>query len=68
MFSIWGHGTGFSPLTDVPGKYEVSARQAIDRATSKVYRYDPIKDELSYPFFDIADYAHLLAQRRTIPS
>ena len=28
MFSIWGHGTGFSPLTDVPGKYEVSARQA----------------------------------------
>ena len=28
VFSIWGHGTGFSPLTDVPGKYEVSARQA----------------------------------------
>ena len=37
-------------------------KEAIDRATSKVYRYDPIKDELSYPFFDIADYAHLLAQ------
>lgn len=29
VFSIWGHGTGFSPFTDVPGKYEVSARQAM---------------------------------------
>ena len=28
VFSIWGHGSGFSPMTDVPGKYEVSARQA----------------------------------------
>ena len=28
VFSIWGHGTGFSPVTDVPGKYEVGARQA----------------------------------------
>lgn len=27
VFSIWGHGTGFSPMTDVPGKYEVGARQ-----------------------------------------
>ena len=27
VFSIWGHGSGFSPMTDVPGKYEVSARQ-----------------------------------------
>ncbi len=28
VFSIWGHGSGFSPMTDVPGKYAVSARQA----------------------------------------
>lgn len=37
-------------------------KEAIDRATSKVYRFDPIENELLYPFFDIADYAHLLAQ------
>ena len=24
VFSIWGHGSGFSPMTDVPGKYDVS--------------------------------------------
>ena len=36
-------------------------KEAIDRATSKVYRFDPIIDELTFPFFDIADYAHLLA-------
>ena len=23
VFSIWGHGSGFSPMTDVPGKYDV---------------------------------------------
>ena len=28
VFSIWGHGSGFEPMTDVPGKYEVGARQA----------------------------------------
>ena len=28
VFSIWGHGSGFTPMTDVPGKYEVGARQA----------------------------------------
>ena len=28
VFSIWGHGAGFSPMTDVPGKYEVGARRA----------------------------------------
>ena len=28
VFSIWGHGAGFSPMTDVPGKYEAGARQA----------------------------------------
>ena len=27
VFSIWGHGSGFNPMTDVPGKYAVSARQ-----------------------------------------
>ena len=37
-------------------------KEAIDRATSKVYRFDPIQYEHFYPFFDIADYAHLLAQ------
>ena len=36
-------------------------KEAIDRATSKVYRFGPIIDELTFPFFDIADYAHLLA-------
>ena len=36
-------------------------KEAIDRATGKVYRFDPIIDELTFPFFDIADYAHLLA-------
>ena len=25
VFSIWGHGTGLSPMTDIPGKYESSA-------------------------------------------
>ena len=37
-------------------------QEAIDRATKQVYRYDPLKAEYSCPFFDIADYAHLLAQ------
>lgn len=37
-------------------------KEAIDRATSKVYRYVEFVDEYSNPFFDIADYAHLLAQ------
>ena len=37
-------------------------KEAIDRATSKVYRYGEFVDEYSNPFFDIADYAHLLAQ------
>ena len=25
VFSIWGHGTGLSPMTDIPGKYEYPA-------------------------------------------
>ena len=25
VFSIWGHGNGLNPLTDVPGKYEYTA-------------------------------------------
>ena len=43
-------------------------REAIDRATKSVYRVDPIKSygDLKYewenPFFDIADYAQLLAK------
>lgn len=39
-------------------------KEAIDRATSKVYRYVKLDDteEQYNPFFDIADYAHLLAQ------
>ena len=37
-------------------------KEAIDLATSKVYRFEPAPNELYYPFFDVADYAHLLAQ------
>ena len=43
-------------------------KEAIDRATKSVYRVDPLKsyENLKYewenPFFDIADYAHLLAK------
>ncbi|MBQ3700365.1 MAG: hypothetical protein II886_10720 [Prevotella sp.] len=38
-------------------------KDAIDRATSKVYRFIPMEGmEFQEPFFDIADYAHLLAQ------
>lgn len=37
-------------------------KEAIDRATSKVYRYVEFQRTYIYPFFDIADYAHLLAQ------
>ena len=36
-------------------------KEAIDRATKQVYRYDPLQYEFWNPFFDIADYAHLLA-------
>ena len=38
-------------------------KDAIDRATSKVYRFIPMEGmEFQDPFFDIADYAHLLAR------
>jgi hypothetical protein len=40
-------------------------KEAIDRATKGVYRFQPIdakKNEFIYPFFDIANYAQLLAK------
>ena len=37
-------------------------KEAIDRATSKVYRFVEYQMPFLYPFYDIADYAHLLAQ------
>ena len=37
-------------------------KEAIDRATSKVYRFVEYQTSYIYPFFDIANYAHLLAQ------
>ena len=40
-------------------------KDAIDRATKSVYRFEPIdanKNEFIYPFFDIANYAQLLAK------
>ena len=38
-------------------------KEAVNRATSKVYRFIPMEGmEFQDPFFDIADYAHLLAQ------
>ena len=37
-------------------------QEAIDRATKQVYRFDPYEQQYKYPFFDIADYAHLLAK------
>ena len=27
VFGVWGHGSGFQPMYDVPGKYQVDARQ-----------------------------------------
>ena len=36
-------------------------QEAIDRATRQVYRYDPYKAQYENPFFDLADYAHQLA-------
>lgn len=26
VFSVWGHGSGFNPMNDVPGKYSMDAR------------------------------------------
>ena len=37
-------------------------KEAIDRASGKVYRYYKYSYPHVYPFFDIADYAHKLAQ------
>ena len=37
-------------------------KEAINRATSKVYRFDSFQASYYNPFFDIADYAHLLAK------
>ena len=37
-------------------------KEAIDRASGKVYRYHKYLYPHVYPFFDIADYAHKLAQ------
>ena len=37
-------------------------KEAIDRASGKVYRYHKYSYPHVYPFFDIADYAHKLAQ------
>ena len=39
-------------------------QEAIDRASKSVYRYQAIQntDELTYPFFDLANYAQLLAK------
>jgi hypothetical protein len=37
-------------------------KEAIDRASGKVYRYYKFSYPHVYPFFDIADYAHKLAQ------
>lgn len=37
-------------------------KDAIDRASGKVYRYHKYLYPHVYPFFDIADYAHKLAQ------
>lgn len=37
-------------------------KDAIDRASGKVYRYHKYSYPHVYPFFDIADYAHKLAQ------
>jgi hypothetical protein len=37
-------------------------KDAIDRASGKVYRYYKYSYPHVYPFFDIADYAHKLAQ------
>ena len=31
VFSIWGHGNGLSPMTDVPGKYEDTAAASATR-------------------------------------
>ena len=31
VFSIWGHGNGLNPLTDVPGKYEDTAAASATR-------------------------------------
>lgn len=37
-------------------------KEAIDRASGKVYRYHKFSYPHVYPFFDIADYAHKLAK------
>ena len=48
----------------IPCKDWVQPAEAIDRASKSVYRYQAIQntDELTYPFFDIANYAQLLAK------
>ena len=37
-------------------------KEAIDRATAQVYRFQQGSLPVEYPYFDIADYAHLLAK------
>ena len=49
-------------LTDRVIALYPTQQEAIDRATRQVYRFDPLVAEYIYPFFDIADYARLLAK------
>ena len=49
-------------LTDRLVALYPTQKEAIDLATSKVYRFVEYETSFVYPFFDIADYAHLLAQ------
>ena len=60
--------TACKALTDRLLELYPSQKEAIDKATSQVYRFQPIrasgqtKLEWEYPFFDLANYAQLLAK------
>ena len=50
-------------LTDHLLELYPTQKEAIDRATKQVYRVEALEiDQYNYPFFDPADYAHLLAK------
>ena len=60
--------TACKALTDRLLELYPSQKEAIDKATRQVYRFQPIREsgttklEWEYPFFDVANYAQLLAK------
>ena len=50
---FWGHGSGFNPMTDVPGKYAVSARQ-----TTRGVIADEWNEHVQLNMYELRDAIH----------